>query len=484
MKRCLITLIALSALWPSVFAGAEPAPLALTVEEATLRALSTHPDLQVQRLTQEVNGAFVQIAQGVWDPEIFAELQGSRESVTEVARSTGQQFSVSGQSTSGVLGARKTFSTGTDVEVSVSHDYTDSTRTPTQQRARLGLSLTQALLRGGGSEVNVAQIRQAGLDVEISAHALRAYAGALVAEGEIAYWRYVLAARQIEIQRSALAVAGRARDDTLGAIEVGAAAPFDAATVKAEVARLELALATAEGALEDQRLVMARLIGVDLAQAIEAASDPQLDAAPVEDLADRLALADQSHPALQEARLRLAQRRLEVVMTRDGLRPRLDVFIGLGKSGFDETLTGAFSELSGPQYDLLAGVRLSQLVASEGPEGSHRAALLGEKQASLAIENLRREVALEVRRGANAVNQALRQIKVSATARALEEEKVKAAEARRSAGAGTALQLAQARRDLLTSAIAEIEALVAYRVARIQLELAEGTLLQRRGLQL
>jgi outer membrane protein TolC len=48
-------------------------------------------------------------------------------------------------------------------------------------------------------------------------------------------------------------------------------------------------------------------------------------------------------------------------------------------------------------------------------------------------------------------------------------------------GDSTCLLVAQAQRDLLESQIDEVDAVIAYRLALIQLYLAEGTLLGRRG---
>jgi outer membrane protein TolC len=43
--------------------------------------------------------------------------------------------------------------------------------------------------------------------------------------------------------------------------------------------------------------------------------------------------------------------------------------------------------------------------------------------------------------------------------------------------------VAQAQRDLLVSQIAEVEAIVNYRIALVRLYLAEGSLLERRGIR-
>ena len=68
--------------------------------------------------------------------------------------------------------------------------------------------------------------------------------------------------------------------------------------------------------------------------------------------------------------------------------------------------------------------------------------------------------------------------------RALQEQTLQAEQERFSVGASTSLLVAQAQRDLLVVQLAEIEAIVDYRIALVSLYLAEGTLLQRRGIQL
>jgi hypothetical protein len=46
------------------------------------------------------------------------------------------------------------------------------------------------------------------------------------------------------------------------------------------------------------------------------------------------------------------------------------------------------------------------------------------------------------------------------------------------------LQLALAQRDLLASELAEVEAMVGYRLALVELYRAEGSLLERRGIRM
>ena len=65
-----------------------------------------------------------------------------------------------------------------------------------------------------------------------------------------------------------------------------------------------------------------------------------------------------------------------------------------------------------------------------------------------------------------------------------QEESVKAEQERFEAGTSTSLIVAQAQRDLLASHILEVEAIINYNKALINLYLAEGSLLERRGIRM
>ncbi len=88
---------------------------------------------------------------------------------------------------------------------------------------------------------------------------------------------------------------------------------------------------------------------------------------------------------------------------------------------------------------------------------------------------------LDVRLAVNEVERARKQISASRATRILEEETLKAEKERFDVGSSTALLVAQAQRDLLVSLIAEVKAVISYRIALVNLYLAEGSLLERRG---
>lgn len=133
-------------------------------------------------------------------------------------------------------------------------------------------------------------------------------------------------------------------------------------------------------------------------------------------------------------------------------------------------------------YDFSAGIRLSHYLGNRSAKGRYEAAWAERQRAAAAVENLDQLAGLDVRLAANEAARAAKQISASAATRQLQEKALQAGKERFAVGAGTSLLVAQAQRDLLAARIAEIEAVVECRIAMVRLYLAEGSLLERRGI--
>jgi outer membrane protein TolC len=461
-------------------------PLQLSVEQAVMMALANNRDLRTQQYGPVIAGTFEQIERGDYDPELFATLDYDEERASQTSRSTGEQFDVKGRDTTSAVGLRQFFPTGTTVEASVEHDRNLSSRTPEQQTARLGISVTQALLRGFGPGVNLVRVRQAELDLAASLYELRGFTQSLLAETETAYWQYVFARASIQIFERSLAVARQQMEEIEKRIEVGVLPAAEAAAARAQVAVNEQALIDARSLLEERRLRLLKQISPEpdggFDQALLAVSDPRIEPEPIRDLEDRLLLAQQARPDLAEARLRLEQGRLETVLTRNGLLPMLDLFVALGKTGYADSFAESFRELSGDTYDAAVGVQLSQYIGNRAAKARDLAARASRAQAREAVANLRQIVRLDVRLAVNEVERSRQQISATRATRTFREQTLAAEKQRFDVGVSTSLLVAQAQRDLIRSQIDEVEAIVGYRIALVRLYLSEGSLLERRGI--
>jgi outer membrane protein TolC len=459
---------------------------ALSIERAVMMVFRNNGDLRVESYNPVIAGTFERIERGRYDTELFAEFSNAEERVTETARSTGEQFSVEGTDYAFASGIRQVLPTGTEIELSVEQERSISSRTPEQQSARVGLSVTQSLLQGFGLVVGMAEIRQAELNTLASLFELRWFAQVLLAEVETAYWQYVLSIEEITIFEESLVIAERQRDETEERIAVGDLLSNEAAAVRAEVALRQKAVINAHALLEDSRLRLARLINpfrdARLDFEIEAVSPLQIEPLPIDNLGDRLRLAEQSRPDLNEAHLRLERDGLETIVTRNGLLPRLEFFFNFGQTGFSDSITGSFNEIGGDTYDITAGVVFSHTLRNREAKARDTRARASYQQAEAAIENLRQLIMLDVRIAANEVERTRQQIHATAATRAFQVQTVSGEEERYSVGAATALDVARVRRDLLAARIAEVESVVRYRLALVGLYLAEGSLLERRGI--
>ncbi|MBN2428861.1 MAG: TolC family protein [Deltaproteobacteria bacterium] len=463
-------------------------PLVLSLEEAIVLTLRNNRDLQVQQLQPVITGAFEKIERGVFDPELFVEGANLKEESFETSSTSGTSYRLDSKEYAVIGGLRQRFPSGTDIEASIEQSREDSNREPEQQVARLGLTLTQALLRGFGPAVNMVGVRQAELKTLASENQLRGFTEALLAETEIAYWNYVLAEKEIAIFEESLAVARKQHDEIASRIEVGILPEIEIAAARAEIGRREQALIEARSVFSERRLRLLRLLNTGpfgrLERPVVATSQADIEAKPLNDLDDRIRLACQFRPDLQEADLLLQQNRLETIVTRNGLLPRLDFFIALGKTGYADSFSDSFRQLDGNTYDFTVGVRLSHFLGNRSAQGQDLAARASTRQAAEALANLRQVVELDVRLGANDVERNRRQIAASRLTRIYEEETLNAEQERFDVGSSTALQVAQAQRDLLASRIAEVQAVINYRIALVKLYLAEGSLLQRRGIKI
>ena len=187
-------------------------------------------------------------------------------------------------------------------------------------------------------------------------------------------------------------------------------------------------------------------------------------------------------PLLNEARLKLMQNDLEVVKTKNGLLPLLDLFVTLGKSGYANSFGRSVSNMTGDRYDAFVGVRFQYPIYNREPRSLYERATLSREQAKKSLLNLSQLVELDVRTAFVEVNRAREQIKASATTRIFSEETLRVETEKLRVGKSTSLLVAQAQRDLLISRIAEVEALASYINALINLYSQDGSLLERRGI--
>jgi outer membrane protein len=464
-----------------------PGPLKITIREAILLSLENNRSLVVERLNPSIQQTFEDQERAVFDPAVAADATAGRVKGERLARSGSETEDFTTDAAEGNISLAQYFPTGTtvaleaDTLVDSSSLYNDDFYT-----TRLGMTVNQALLKGFGTDVNLARLRQARLDTRMSEYELRGFTESLVSEVERTYWDFALARRQIEIVEESLKVARQQLAETNELIAVGRLARSELAAVQAEVAAQEQALIDALAAKDSIRLQLLRLLnpaGPGIWQReIDLIHQPTLPEIKLENVEQYVAVSKRMRPILNEARLEIMRGDLELVKTRNGLLPLMDLFITLGKSGYANSFGESVRNIGKDSYDALAGVRFNYPIFNRDAEAAHRRAQLSRDQAQKALENLSQLVEVDVRTAYIDVSSAKQQIAASSVTRKFNEEKLRTETEKLRVGKSTSFLVAQAQRDLLVSRIAEVRALANYLKALIDLYRQDGSLLVRRGI--
>lgn len=459
-------------------------PLQVTVGQATLLALENNRSLVVERLNAQITRTFVDEQWAVFDPTLTGQLAYAQNKV-EAGPITSEN---SGPSAS--VGVQEFLPSGTAVGVTGSTSLAAQAGigglTEDEYASRIAFNATQALLRGLGPAVNLASVNQAKIDVQISQYELRGFVQTLIAQVEETYWDYALAERQIEIVIQSLDVAQKQLEEVRERIRVGSLALTELSAAEAEVALRREDLINARSDLAKTKLSLLRLVNPPGSglwdRQIVLASLPANPSITLDSVESHVALAMQMRPDLNQAKLLLQRGELEIVKTRNGLLPRLDLFVTLGKSGYADSFGGSLRNLDQDSYDALVGLNFEYPAGNRAAEARHLRAVLSRRQAHEAIGNLSQLVEVDVRTAYLEIARSQEQVTATAATRKLQEEKLRSENEKFRLGKSTSLLVAQAQRDLASSQIAEVQAVVNYLKSLVEMYRQEGSLLERRGI--
>ena len=486
MMRMIVTVLALLLPLAPGLCGAAGAgesvpgaPLNLTIAEAVVGSLANNRSLEVQRLAPEITRTGELSAEASFDTTVDGKLSGSlvrspQGTAAALENSDSQQLA---------LGASRLFPSGTTLGIGLDSSLSGSADASS---TRLGVSLTQALLQGRGSDVNLAAVRQARIDTAISRSELQGFAESLVAQVELACWDYLLAIRRVAIVESSLRIAETQFEEVRERISVGRMAEIEQAAAEAEVALRREALINARSARDAGRLNLLRLINppgtASLSRDLAITDVPVLpaeDPAPVE---DHVALALRRRPELAQARLQIERGDLALVQTRNGLLPQLDLFISLGATGYAASF-GRSLDL-GDGHDITAGLTLRLPLGNSSARAAEHHAVLSRRQTEISMENLAQLIEVDVRGAWIEAGRLREQVAATAATRRLQDEKLRAETEKFRVGKSTAFLVAQAQRDLLSAENDAVSAAAGLLKALVECYRLEGTLLERRGITL
>jgi outer membrane protein len=496
-------------------AGEPATELPLTRDGAILTGLLGNRFIEVSRFDPAIEATFVDEARAIFDPRILARVStgraarrnvSTREALTgtgaNAANSAGDEGSVqrllteaqrlnrtlsslngeggpaTSRTNSGSVEMEQFLPTGTLLFLTGSALEESNDGAGVQDAWSLGLS--QPLLRGANMRANLASLRQARNATAQSEHAFRRDVMDVVRQIELGYWELVLAREVLAIREAAVALAEEQMRREEELLAVGKALRGDVITAGAERAAREADLADARAALDTATIELIHpaeqprwdlaFAPQDQAEVVQVSLNPQ----------ESEELAMQFRPELAQARLGLANLELEVLRARNGRLPRLDV---VGSYGEGRTATpGVLGSIGNDSENYSIGLEFETGLPNRAENARYRRARLENRRGQSEISAIEENIAAEVRHAIVEVNRQWQRLVATAEEVLSREESLRVVQGRREVGMATNLDVLQVERDFIEARVNDAQARVRYVQALTGLYLAEGTLLERRGI--
>ncbi|HUT63980.1 MAG TPA: TolC family protein, partial [Anaerolineae bacterium] len=376
---------------------------------------------------------------------------------------------------------------GTTISANAAMNGSESSLYSDQYSGIVGLSLTQSLLQGFGTGVNLASLQKANIDVEISEAELKAVAEQVTANVETAYWGLYLAHEEINIRQSSLELAEKQLQESLERVSVGILPDLELAAVHAEVATRKGDLIDSQSRYEQARLHFLFLLnpeGEDIWSTVPILLDePFIPADTLDVISVHEELGMLYRPDLQQARLALKKGELDIVQTKNGLLPRLDLLITFGRTTYAQTFNEAVPDPQSPFYDMNVGFNFSFPVTIRKARAQYARAQRSQKQMEMSVQNMERLAQSDIRSAYVEVMRSRQQIEATRVTDTLQEQKLEAEEEKFRVDKSTNYLVLQAQRDFTSSQLDEARAMVSYLNALVNLYVMEGTLMDRRSIK-
>jgi outer membrane protein len=356
--------------------------------------------------------------------------------------------------------------------------------TDSESNAALALVIRQPLLRGFGRDVTETDLRVAEAEREVGRWQYRQQLLKVASDALNAYWTLQRAVAAQALRRAALTNAQALRDDAKARIDGGRLPPsaMDEAAValagrEADLARGAQALAEAEARLRVLLDLPPEDGGWPLAAAPEAEPAPAPEGVP--GAARRLATAQAAWPPLRVAQWRRIQAEHRMRLADDRTRPQLDMALSYSSNALEYYPYDAATEaLKGRNPDWTFGVTLEVPLGGDArAKAQQRAQALRLQQAELEIRSVTQALASDLYSRVAQLDATRAETAQLWADRQARRELLAADEAQYANGAAPLNRLLRRQADVLDADLKLADGLARVELARVALQLADGTLL-------
>jgi outer membrane protein TolC len=461
-------------------------------------------------LVQSTLGAGTPVSS--YDP--FLSLNGGEEHQTSPVANRQIYGVPSLQLNTGQLNAffTQAFPTGTSVNFSFgnSRQTTNSiyfNLSPTLS-STFRFQFQQELLAGFGLGPNLRYLRIARNNKKISDIAFKDQVIATVTQIENIYWDLVSAYEQTRVNEQSFAFAQQTLENAKKQLQLDSVPAMEVMRAEAEVSKRDQELTVARTNLQLQETLMKNAVTKSL-------DDPVLEAMPVvptneqtkpaaiqtaQPIQDLISQAQNNRPELAESDVDLVNRQISRRAARNALLPSLSLVGFYGGSGLAGPLNPVYglgnnisnvpvdfagalqNAFNGSSPDYYVGLSLNIPIRNRVAKADQYRSELEYRQAELRLEQLKKQVRIEVRNAQYALAQTGARVEAARQARDLAQRTFEITKKEQELGSGSSYQTLSAQRDLALAELDLVGAMTTYQKAKVELDRATGTTLEHNGI--
>jgi len=442
----------------------------------------------------------------LFDPTLTGELLGQRSNVPQTNTLNTNSTDFTSNSFTGNFGYLQGFSPGTQISAGFQNQYQDQNAyrnlfNPYSQSS-LGVTVTQPLLRGFGSELNRRFIHIAKNSEKISDYVFQQQAISTVSGVIRLYDDLVSLNADVKVKQETLATAQRLLEDNKNKVDQGTLAPIEATRAEAQVASAQQDLINSEGYLRQQELilktVLARNWGDDplVHNARIVPTDTLgLEPLPTQTPAEIVGQALANRPEYQAAKLQLTNTQISLKGTKNELLPEIDLvgtYQAAGIAGAynpGSAVGTAFPGVSGnygtvldqilkgtyPTYSV--GINLTLPVRNRVAQADVARDELQVRQTQVRLKQLENQIRAEVEDALIALQRTRAAYEAATQTTRLQQQSLDIEQEKFDVGLSTNFLVIQYQSYLAQARSTEVAALDAYAKAKVQFERSVGSTL-------
>jgi len=406
---------------------------------------------------------------------------------------------------------QQAFPTGTSFNFEVDNNRQTTNSVYSSLSPQLGtyyrVTFIQQLLAGFGTGPNLRYLRIAKNNKKISDIAFKSQVIATVTQIADIYWDLVSAYQEERVNEQSYAFAEQSLDNAKKQLQLEAVPAMDVMRAEAEVARRDQDLTIAKTNLQLQESLIKNALTKNLddpvLESIPVVPTDRLDLAesvPEKSLPDLIDQALQTRPELSESQIDLQNRQISRQAAKNALLPTLALVGFYGGTGLAGELNpfyytnnstalptnfwGAFeNSFNNSSPDYFVGLNLNLPIRNRVAKADQYRSELEYRQAELRMQQLKKQIRIEVRNAQYALQQGKARVQSAKKARDLAEKTFNIMKKEQELGAGSSFQTLTAQRDLAVAELDLVNATTAYQKSKLELERATGTTLDDNGIQ-